>query len=66
LAHYYSIVVDGKVNRYAAWSYPDPHRPPRIKGDAAFRRGVKVERVGPDGNRPPSLLARLRSHSRSR
>lgn len=43
-AHYYHVVVDGKVNQNAAWYYPDPSAAAReIKDRIAFWRGVKVE-----------------------
>ena len=42
-AGYYSVVVDGQVNKDAAWYYPDP-KPgaAEIKNRVAFWRGVKV------------------------
>ena len=44
IASYYDIVVDGKVNKDAAWYYPDPKpEAANIKGHIAFWRGVKVE-----------------------
>lgn len=43
-ASYYDIVVDGQVNKDAAWYYPDPKDAANnIKGYIAFWRGVKVE-----------------------
>jgi uncharacterized protein (DUF427 family) len=45
-ASYWDITVDGKTNRNAAWSYPDPKPAARnIKGSLAFERGkgIKVE-----------------------
>ncbi|MBK8174409.1 MAG: DUF427 domain-containing protein [Rhodospirillales bacterium] len=43
-AHYYDVVVDGKVNAAAAWFYPDPRpKAARIKGHVAFWKGVSVE-----------------------
>ena len=46
VASYYDVVVDGSVNRDAAWYYPDPSRAAeRIKDYVAFWRGVKVEPV---------------------
>jgi uncharacterized protein (DUF427 family) len=43
-AHYYHVVVDGKVNKNAAWYYPDPFVAAReIKDRIAFWKGVKVE-----------------------
>lgn len=45
LASYYSIEVDGKVNKDAAWYYPEPKPAARnIQNYVAFWRGVKVER----------------------
>jgi uncharacterized protein (DUF427 family) len=44
LASYYDVVVDGEVNRDAAWYYPEPK--PAALGIAnrvAFWRGVVVE-----------------------
>lgn len=44
LASYYNVVQDGKVNRDAAWYYPDPKpAAAKIKNYVAFWRGVKVE-----------------------
>lgn len=43
-ASYYDVVVDGEVNRDAAWYYPEPKEAAReIAGRIAFWRGVKVE-----------------------
>lgn len=43
-ASYYSVVVDGQVNKDAAWYYPEPKpAADNIKGYIAFWRGVKVE-----------------------
>ena len=43
-ASYYDVVVDGEVNRDAAWYYPDPKRAATdIKDRVAFWRGVRVE-----------------------
>lgn len=42
-AHYYSLVVDGKENRDAAWFYPAPkHAALEIKDRVAFWKGVSV------------------------
>lgn len=42
-ASYYDIVVDGQLNRNAAWYYPEPSRTAQmIKGYVAFWKGVKV------------------------
>jgi len=44
VASYYDVVVDGKVNRDAAWYYPTPKDAARnIAGYVAFWRGVQVE-----------------------
>ena len=43
-ASYYDVVVDGEVNRDAAWYYPRPKDAAKeIKDRVAFWRGVKVE-----------------------
>jgi len=43
-ASYYDVVVDGQINKDAAWYYPDPKDAARrIKDHVAFWRGVKVE-----------------------
>ena len=43
-ASYYDVVVDGEVNRDAAWYYPEPKEAAKeIAGRIAFWRGVKVE-----------------------
>lgn len=43
-AHYLHVIVDGEVNRDAAWYYPDPSRAARgIEGRVAFWRGVRIE-----------------------
>lgn len=42
-AHYYDVVVDGQVNKDAAWYYPAPKAAAaQIKDHVAFWRGVKV------------------------
>jgi uncharacterized protein (DUF427 family) len=44
LASYYSIEVDGKVNKDAAWYYPEPKDAAKqIKNYIAFWRGVQVD-----------------------
>ena len=44
-AHYYDVVVDGQVNRDAAWYYPDPKPAAgQVAGRVAFWRGVRIER----------------------
>ena len=43
-ASYYDIVVDGKVNKDAAWFYPQPKDAAKqIKDHIAFWKGVAVE-----------------------
>ena len=43
-ASYYSIRVDGKLNKDAAWYYPAPKpAAEQIKDYVAFWRGVEVE-----------------------
>lgn len=45
IASYYDIVVDGQVNKDAAWYYPETtHAAASIKGYIAFWRGVRVEK----------------------
>ncbi|MGB3207600.1 MAG: DUF427 domain-containing protein [Crinalium sp.] len=44
LASYYSIEVDGQVNKDAAWYYPQAKdKAKNIEGYIAFWKGVKVE-----------------------
>ncbi len=44
IASYYSIEVDGQVNKDAAWYYPSAKdRAKNIEGYVAFWKGVKVE-----------------------
>jgi len=44
VASYYHIEVDGKINRDAAWFYPDTKPAAReIKNHVAFWRGVEVK-----------------------
>jgi uncharacterized protein (DUF427 family) len=43
-ASYYSVEVDGKTNKDAAWYYPTPKDAAKqIKDHVAFWRGVTVE-----------------------
>ncbi len=43
-ASYYNVVVNGQVNKDAAWYYPEPKdAAAEIKNHVAFWRGVKVE-----------------------
>lgn len=42
-ASYYNVVVNGQVNKDAAWYYPEPKAAAaEIKNHVAFWRGVKV------------------------
>ncbi|MGB3534532.1 MAG: DUF427 domain-containing protein [Microcoleaceae cyanobacterium] len=44
VASYYNIVVDGQVNKDAAWYYPTPKSAvEKVAGYIAFWKGVKVE-----------------------
>ena len=46
VASYYDVIVGDKVNRDAAWYYPNPSAAAdRIKGRVAFWHGVKIEPV---------------------
>jgi len=64
VASYLDVVVDGAVNRAAAWHYPDPSpAAAAIAGHVAFWRGVRVvaddeESAGPRRGRLARLLAR--------
>ena len=43
-ASYFTVAVDGKINKDAAWFYPDPKpEADNIKDYVAFWHGVKVE-----------------------
>jgi uncharacterized protein (DUF427 family) len=43
-ASYFNVVVNGQVNKDAAWYYPEPKpAASEIKDHVAFWRGVKVE-----------------------
>ena len=45
VASYYDVVVDGQVNKDAAWSYPAPKESVRhLRDHVAFWKGVRVER----------------------
>ena len=42
-AHYYDLVVEGKVNANACWYYPEPKdAAAQIQGRVAFWKGVQV------------------------
>ncbi len=44
IAHYYSLNVDGKANKDAAWYYPEPSgAAQQIKGRVAFWKGVSIQ-----------------------
>jgi len=44
LAHYYDVVIDGDVNKDAAWYYPEPSEAAKnITGYVAFWKGVEVQ-----------------------
>jgi uncharacterized protein (DUF427 family) len=43
VASYHNVVVDGNINKDAAWYYPDPKPAAKeIAGRIAFWRGVEV------------------------
>jgi uncharacterized protein (DUF427 family) len=43
VAHYYSVMVDGVLNKDAAWYYPEPKQAAAaIRDHVAFWRGVTV------------------------
>ena len=43
-ASYYDVVVDGEINKDAAWYYPDPKPAAgNIKDHIAFWKGVTIE-----------------------
>ncbi len=42
-ASYYSIVVEGELNKDAAWYYPEPREAAKeIKNCVAFWRGIEI------------------------
>lgn len=44
-ASYFNVVVNGEINKDAAWYYPEPKAAAKeITGHVAFWRGVQVER----------------------
>lgn len=62
-ASYSSIVVDGRVNRDAAWHYPTPSTAASsIQGRIAFWHGVKIEDEGRRSGR--RLLGRFATRHR--
>jgi uncharacterized protein (DUF427 family) len=43
-ASYYNVVVNGEINKDAAWFYPEPKpAAAQIKDYVAFWRGVKIQ-----------------------
>jgi uncharacterized protein (DUF427 family) len=45
MASYYSLQVDGRLNRDAVWYYPDPKpAAEQIRNRVAFWKGVRIER----------------------
>jgi len=45
VASYYDVVVEGKVNKDAAWYYPDPKpEAANIRNHIAFWKGVQVQK----------------------
>jgi len=45
IANYYTIVVNGKLNKDAAWYYPEAKDAAKnIEGYVAFWRGVEIEK----------------------
>ncbi len=42
-AFHYSLMVDGKENKDAAWYFPEPKDADFLKGYIAFWRGVQIE-----------------------
>lgn len=48
IARYFDVVVDGQVNRAAAWSYAHPSPLARkIRHHVAFWNGVRIEEIQP-------------------
>ena len=44
IASYYNVEVNGKINKDAAWYYPEVSELAKsIKGHVAFWKGVKIE-----------------------
>ena len=47
-AHYYHILVNGKLNEDAACYYPSPRKAPaRLKNMIAFNKGVEMKESSP-------------------
>lgn len=68
-ARYYTLTVDGRTNRDAAWTYPTPSpAASKIAGRVAFWHGVQVkrstsDREGQATQRSGWLRVRLRAGS---
>ena len=44
LASYYDLIIEGEVNKDAAWYYPDPNPAAnKIKNYIAFWKGVEIK-----------------------
>ncbi len=44
MANYYSVTINGKINKDCAWYYVDPNDAAiKIKGMVAFWNGVEVK-----------------------
>lgn len=44
-ASYYTLEVEGKINKDAVWYYPEPSELAKgIRGRVAFWKGVKIEK----------------------
>jgi uncharacterized protein (DUF427 family) len=67
IARYSDVVVDGQVNRAAAWSYAHPSPlARRIRGHVAFWGGVRIEEVQLGANPDAICLGELQVSSASR
>lgn len=67
-ASYYDVVVDGEVNRAAAWHYadPSPRAAPLVGGRIGFWRGVKIEAEGVQLSGSRRMSSRLVDRLRGR
>jgi uncharacterized protein (DUF427 family) len=55
-ASYYDVVVDGQVNKDAAWYYAEPYDAAKeIKGRVAFWRGVEIVGVPARPSKQPPV-----------
>jgi uncharacterized protein (DUF427 family) len=60
IASYYDVEVEGKLNRSAAWYYPDPSSAAKqITSHVAFWNGVRIEKGGNGSS--TSLVERIRN-----